>query len=464
MSIRIENIKVSVDGVELPMSVNKFPSPVVVGSGITISWSRPSITEHSGPTNLAFEMIRPAWSRVPAPPIGGIVRVTATWNYDQYPGNAASGLLFLGQIDSITERPRERTRPGFTDITGYSRFQITATDAIGVLQRSKIGAPPWPAESNLARVSRLLALFPTWLDTQIIASMTTGGLDVAPLDVDNRSAWEVLAQTLPVTDSLFAVGSNGLVQAIPTVTNGLLSGGTIYVQGGLWRTAGPDLGVLDASAIPDVERSDAWDTGVATVTVQHVFSTWPIQTTDPPEYAERSTTLGRRSAPGQALTLSAHRFRRTATETSQALSELDVSNMFDPSMVDLARRILASASDMPVSLPTLHLDLARETAGHACLARWMIPAGTERMSAAAFIRGLPSDAPALHKIMGGTLTLSTDPDEQTLDVQLQPYQITGYPGMTWADAAAHPAITFGTADGAWTNSEYLAYCNAVTYR
>lgn len=452
--ISVTDLAIRVDGVLLPSSPDAAPAPVVIGEGIVIEWGRETVLDHVGATSLTFGMIRPATSRMPLPRIGSEVTLhgTRTETYspsDQF-RDPAPVLLFRGVIDGVTEHPRERVRTP-ADLTGVTRHTITATDSVGVLQRMKIAAPPWPRETPAARYNRVRSIAGAGHMEGPLTVTTDGmpGGEVIPLDVDNRSAWEVLEQTMQVPHGYLVTNGTGRVDLW-----GVLEPNRRYVRRNVPQIqvaegSGYGTALLEAGGVEDIERSEAWDTGISTVTVAQHFTTQNVGV--PPEdyaEAERSVTLGRRAAPGQALQLASHRVEYTAARNSQELTALDVSGAIYSPAVALAQSILTATTDLPPSLPPLRINLSRyphsrdRQGREFSIVSKVIEAGGARTIAGVYIVGLPYGIPAGHVLLGGRIELAVDTTEQWVELTLAPHQMIGTRPLTFAAMQPYQDVTF----------------------
>ncbi len=458
--ISVTDLAIRVDGELLPSSPDAAPAPVVLGEGIVIEWGRETVLDHTGATSLTFGMIRPATSRMPLPRIGSVVTLhgVRTETHDELNRYTDSSpvLLFRGVIDGVVEHPRERVRTP-ADLTGVTRHTITATDSVGVLQRMKIGAQPWPRETPAARYNRVRALAAEHMEGPLtVTSDGMPGGEVIPLDVDNRSAWEVLDQTMQVPHGYLVTNGTGrvTVRGIAEPNRRYLQRNQpqVLAQDGTWYP----FGLLDAAGIEDIERAEAWDTGVSTVTVAQHFTTQKLAPAEDYAEAERSVTLGRRADPGQALQIDSHRVEYTRATTSQALGELNVSGaMYAPAMA-LAQAILDATTDLPPSLPALRMNLSRYPHQSGSIIREVLACGVARTLAEVYIVGLPYGIPAGHVLLGGRIELAVDTTDQWVELTLAPHQMIGTQPLTFAGMQPYQDVTFARLDGVASNHIYNA--------
>ena len=458
--ISVTRMAIRVDGVLLPSSPDAAPAPVVLGDGIVIEWGRESVLDHTGATALTFQMIRPATSRMPLPRIGSVVTLhgVRTETHDELNRytDSAPVLMFRGVIDGVVEHPRERVRRP-ADLTGVTRHTITATDSVGVLQRMKIGAQPWPRETPPSRYNRVRALAAEHMEGPLtVTSDGMPGGDVIPLDVDNRSAWEVLEQTMQVPHGYLVTNGTGrvAVRGIAEPNRRYLQRNTpqCNAQDGTWYP----FGLLDAAGIEDIERAEAWDTGVSTVTVAQHFTTQLGGIAEEYAEAERSVTLGRRANPGQALQIASHRVHATVARSSQELGELNVSGAMYPPAVALAQSILDATTDLPPSLPPLRMNLARYPHQAGTIITEVLACGIARTLAEVYITGLPYGIPAGHVLLGGRIDLSVDTEQQWVQLTLAPHQMIGTQPLTFADMQPYQDVTFDRLDGVASHHIYNA--------
>lgn len=462
--IRLAELQMKIDGAPAPITRAGLPAPVVVGESIVIEWSRPTVLMSSAPTTLEFEMIRPAWSKMPPPPLDARVELTAmvTGEGDwagTHPVEQDRQIIFKGWIDGVTEHPRERG----DELRGWARFTITATCAIGLLARTKIGEAPWPRELSIDRMMRIYALVPeafsgaptTW-DVNLIANHM-----VVERDVDSTPAMEILEAALDPAHQRLGIDSAGLINLVrpPWTSSGGIAGDTIYAVEAGWETSAGDLPIRLAGVTPAVERSRAWGTGISTVTVSHYIrgaDNWPEARA---ASAQRSLTFGSSTAAGQALTLSSDMITaHNAVEDPAQLADTPFTPA--PSMRVLAERLLAATTDNLPTVGALRWDLDqldRDTVGPLL---YVLPEGPARFPLLR-LPGVELGVPIAHLVSGGRLELSAT-GTQTLELHLQPLQMVGYSPVTFADLAPHASIRLDNNAGARDNRiHHLATTTSV---
>lgn len=441
--IRLTELQMTIDGAPAAITRDALPAPVVVGESIAIEWTRPTVLMSSAATTLQFEMIRPAWSKIPAPALDARVELTAMITSDGlgagvHPVEQSRQVIFTGWIDGVTEHPRERG----DELRGWTRFSITATCAIGLLARTKIGQPPWPRETPSARMMRIYAIVPeafssapnTW------GTLMPGG-ELVERDVDSTPAMEVLEACIDPSLNRFGLDSSGLLRLVPAPwfsTQGE-AGDFIYSSGSGWETTAADLPIGAARITPSVDRSRAWGTGISTVTVSHYIRGNDVYPEARAASAQRSITYGSSTAAGQALTISSDRITATSVQDPAALDTVPFTP--SPGMTELALRLLAATTDNLPAVAPLRWDLEHLDSIADGPVLYMLPEGVGRFPLVRLV-GVELGVPIAHLVSGGRLELSvTGP--QTLEVQLQPVQMVGYSLLTFGDLLASPQVQIG---------------------
>lgn len=431
--IRVTDMIMTIAGSAAAMSLDALPAPVVVGESIEIEWSRPTVLESAEPTTLTFEMIRPAWSKLPPPAQDSPITLTGVipeWLGD----DSKRETLFRGWIDSITQHPRERGG----DLTGLTRFTITATCAIGVLARTKIGDAPWPREEPRQRMARIYDLAPQCFtsDPATWEHPMPGGL-LVERDVDSTPAMQVLEATASPDSVWFTLDADtGLVALFeqPWYSNtGYHYGHQVYDHDTYgWLTNSTAWPITTAHAAPDVDRAQTWGTGLATVTVSHYLTGTAVSAA----YAantQRSRTYGRTTAPGQAITLASDRIEGSGATDEAELSDVPFNP--HPAMVDLAQALLAAGSQEESTIDTVTIPLAAVELSTSRALRDMLHVGPGRFQTI-YLPGVEFGVPLAYSVMGGRLSLSVL-GEQTVELTLAPVSQLGIIPLTYADVAPY---------------------------
>lgn len=422
----VTNMRLIVDGTELPRTADAMPAAVAAGEGIQLSFASELSFDHAGPATLEWQMIRPALSRLPLPAIDAVVELRA----DIHDASVREDrLLFRGRIDGITEHPRERYS---SDLDGIQRITLTATDAIGQLQRTRIGQPPWPAESPQARATRIYNLFPDLLTPPSTWTGSPGG-EVAPIDVDNRAPWEILTRSFPRPWGILATGDDGRVHSW---SNQYTShGGTLTRSGDdPWYLTGARPSPLSAHAITEIDRAESYATGISTVSISQVYTAAGHDPT------ERSVTYGNRHSAGQAVTIDTDLLATvtgdpsTVTVTPRSL------------LIDTAQEMLATAATAPASLDTLTAPLSQIDAYGVTE---LLQSGLQRWGTIVSLDTPMYGIPMGHLITGATFTLDVRPDRQTVELSVVPAQLGLYRSITFDGMSRHPEVVFADMRTTW---------------
>lgn len=189
----------------------------------TLTRSRSSGIEPPDPDRFTVDLTVPPGGT--APRLGDVVELSASPTY--VPGT--DDLTFIGQIESLRRRFHTFLRPDGTtfDATVYA---IAATDWFGVLARRTVGDVPWPREQIPDRWNRLSALVP---DVPMVTRADYSGDDVvAPRDVDNTSALQLLRDTVALHDDDLFINVSGEIDA--------RSRSVVLTAPDLWNTTLPD--------------------------------------------------------------------------------------------------------------------------------------------------------------------------------------------------------------------------------
>lgn len=447
--IRVTDMIMTINGSQAAMSLDALPAPVVVGDSLEVEWSRPTVLESADPTTLTFEMIRPAWSKIAPPAQDSPVLLTGMISHEPGWWQEADDhreTIFRGWIDSVTQHPRERG----DDLAGLTRFTITATCAIGVLARTKIGSAPWPREAPEQRMRRIYNLAPQCFDSDPLTWWTNGvmnGGELVERDVDSTPAMEVLNAAASPEATWFCLDEDsGLVNIVAqpwyaqtgnTFGDKLVNDLPPTEDGGPWRVSQAIVGKIEAAQVmPDTDRAQTWGTGLATVTVSHYIrggDNHPAYSAN----AQRSRTYGRTTAPGQALTLASDRI-----EGSTAQQEGDLNDVpFTPfsSMVELAQALLAAGDSDAPTVESVTIPLGEVLLEQSWSLRDMLHVGPGRYQRLA-LAGVELGVPIAQRVMGGRLSLSVN-GEQSLELDLAPVAPEGIVPLTIGDLSKHPGIT-----------------------
>lgn len=448
----LSSLRVTVNGAALPMSKTALSGvePVVLGDSIEVRWSRASALDHAGPTTLTFRMVRPATSLMPPPAKGAKVTVTCRETgrdpaYDRdgneigYSSVDKTHLVFTGEIDgSVEHAPGDR----------WQFITVTATDAIGVAARTYISAPPWPWEERSVRLARLRALAPALFDTAARFENLIGN-SVAPIDIDNRTLWDVLTSQVDVSSGVLAPSTSGLISITDLYYSmGGWTGITSEPVFGTWLRAVPNRIVgafcqeVPAAACEELDRADSWDSGVSTVTVEQSYcgtrpsddgKTWVRDF-----YTTRSVVYGQRTRPGRAMRITSDISSDTGVRSSEEMDRLDVSSAVNGAAKRLAECVVASAGKGVRAVDSLTIRLARARPGWST---WLLATGPDRFTAMLAVTNGPLGVSRSHTVTGCTLRLSTDLDKCVAVVELDPVQLAGIDPVPISDFVARPDLT-----------------------
>lgn len=451
--IRVTDMIMTINGSPAAMTLDALPAPVVIGDALEVEWERPTVLDSAGPTTLTFEMIRPAWSKMPPPAKDSPVTLTGIISHE--PGWTAEEdddreTVFRGWIDSVTQHPRERG----DDLGGLTRFTITATCAIGVLSRTKIGSPPWPREEPAQRMHRVYSIAPQCFDSDPLTWEASGVMETGTLverDVDSTPAMDVLnAAVGPEATWMCLERTSGLVHIMAQpwyAQTGNTFGDKITndLEGGRWRVSQASFasGVVEgAHVMPDTDRAQMWDTGLSTVTVSHYIR----GNNYTPAYGsstQRSRTYGQTTGTGQALTIASDLLEGSSAEEEGELSEVPFTPF--PTMVELAQSLLRAGTVDAPAVESVTIPLAEVPLEDSWHLREMLHVGPGRFQRLA-LAGVELGVPIPQRVMGGRLSLSVN-GEQTLELTLATIDTEGIVPLTYADLMAHDDITFETFGG-----------------
>lgn len=339
-----------------------------------------------------------------------------------------SNVSFVGQVESLA-RTRRVLRNADGSTFQATVYEVAATDLFGVLARRTIGDEPWPAEQVPDRWNRIRALVP---DVPMVERADHSGFDfVAPRDVDNTSALQLLRDTVAMIDNELFIDVDGQIAYVPrnqTITAPDLwdpDESEPYVRGGAFATIH-----LPATAFAD--PGDVLDYDLV-VNVARV--TGKQDGTEPGEYADRIVTFTNAES-------RARHGESTWSVTGDGYA--DGTNVPDVDAMPAARRarrLVDSAGDPLWRLAgqvQVVPHLVADDGGGMSWITQLLDAG--RMTPVVMLDGAP-EGRDIWRVIGLQATWGSDAVE-ALALDVEPYEMAGPLGLTFTAVNTSPPLTF----------------------
>lgn len=400
-------------------------TPVIIG-GVQIRWSRPASVLHPDPTEASLTILKPrdyTW-----PDLGIDTRLTIAWT-----SGGIETVVFDGYVDRIASQPPERRR-----IRGRLVHTVTidAIDPIGRLSRVRFGEAPWGGQSSASRVFKLRPHLPdlsSYYLTDIAQPPNTDDRYTRAryLDVDSRSPIEV-AQELVIGHRRVLMA--GTSPARPTVNHYPIASrtlGAIKLENGT-ATYVPASGQvasveLPAWAVDDTERVQSFDSAISSVTVNYQLGAM-----DRPDTITRdvSRTWGDPSAPGTSISIDTQSVSVQYLPVPYSDEQFQDLQPLDPQHAEFWASLVTPNKRGIVRLGTLRIPWNRLGDEHAATMRTLTHIA-DRYGTAVHFTGITPDVSPLQVPIAGTLTLSGDPDECVLELEVEPFELSADRAVEW---------------------------------
>ena len=408
--------------------------PVIAG-GVQIRWSRPASVMHPDPTEASLTILKPrdyTW-----PDLGIDTRLTIAWT-----AGGVETIVFDGYVDRIASQPPEGRR-----IRGRLVHTVTidAIDPIGRMSRVRFGEEPWGVQSSASRVFDLRPYLPDLSSADLSEIAQPPNTDdrytrARYLDVDSRSPIEVAQELVIGHRRVLMAGTSA---ARPTVNHYPIASrklGAIKLQNGT-ATYEPASGQvasveLPAWAVDDTERVQSFDSAITSVTVSYQLGAM-----DRPDVTTRdvSRTWGDSSAPGTSLRIDTQSVSVQYLPVPYSDDQFQELQPLDPQHAEFWASLVTPNTRGIVRLGSLRIPWNRLGDEHTA-AMQALTHITDRFGTAVHFTGITPDVSPLQIPIGGTLTLSGDPDECVLELEVEPFELSAPGAVEWR--------TFGLAPGA----------------
>lgn len=399
-------------------------------SPATIRWGYNDSLDRPSPSTLDLRVTVPDGQ--PWPQYGD--RVVVSTRYQSYdPDTGLEGftsdpyVLFSGEVDGATRSRVTLTsaldqRNGDPLVEGWG-ITVTASGDIARLARTKLGDEPWPEQSASARAKRIAELVAPRVDLgpdgSSIVGETGGNYQLRARDVDAFSALEAILLTTSPEPNLLYEGHPGPALASLSVLprlQRLSTGGPAWIE--RFESDPTETFWISADALGDGSR----ELNVASV-VNLASVRYPVPDPDRPgDYRDATYSVGDGAS---------------ADLYGQSEWRLDTDALDAPGiMAHRLRRGIAARSAEQWSLPTptvVHLDRFASPYLYRLLP-------SHPGSPVLLVDG-PDDVDPFLRIIGGTVTLHGDPQQQAVEVVLEPASNAVTKVVTLADLADFPIDT-----------------------
>lgn len=425
--------------------------PVIAG-GVQVRWSRPASVLHPDPTEASITILKPrdyTW-----PDLGIDTRLTIAWS-----SGGVETIVFDGHVDRIASQPPERRR-----IRGRLVHTVTidAIDPIGRLSRVRFGEQPWDVQTSASRVLKLRPHLPDLSSSYLGEILQPGNTDerftrARYLDVDSRSPIEV-AQELVIGHRRVLMA--GTSPARPTVDHFPIASrklGAIKLENGT-ATYVPATGQvasveLPAWAVDDTERVQSFDSAISSVTVNYQLGAM-----DNPGSMNRevSRTWGDPTAPGTSISIDTQSVSVQYLPVPYTDEQFQDLQPLDPQHADFWSSLVTPNNRGIVRLGTLRIPWHRLGDEHAAAMRTLTHI-TDRYGTAVHFTGITPDVSPLQVPIAGTLTLSGDPAECVLELEVEPFELSAPGAVEWRTFGLEPgAVELYQSDFTFHESAYAS--------
>lgn len=385
-------------------------SPVTIIAPTVIEWGRASGQSHADPGQVTLQ----------ARAAAGHDETWCQWDTEVEIHVEIDGAwILVGRCWIVTV-----TRSSITAATGAKLwgYQLVCQDIVGRAASTRLAADPWPSQSALARA----AAVNTASQAGPLASFTNGGYPssastVAPRDVDNLPAIDVLRRTIALTLGMRAHELPDGVGAHAGVGNVMIFDPGVYGTGIIITTTGRQAVQAPATAIEDTGRQ--WDRGTR---LDSITVSYPVN--GPDGWQEVTETINSGDRRGSSSEL------RLVTDHTSAFLVANLRTLLAVLLTEGA----TSAARLPGS-PRIRVDLLPP----ATLVE-LIQIG-RRGSAVVEILDPALDLDDVQTVLAGRLTL----DERGLDLALTlaPARLDGVRPLRWDD-------THNRENTAWSRFEH----------
>lgn len=400
-----------------------------------IAWSCATGRDHQEPGTAQLTLItdqrRPDWMHWDA-----AVTVTAHTSTGYRPGardpddlyswfgSGGELLLFRGWVESVTTRRRDTEPPTWEHV-------LDCTDGIGRAASTMVGDTPWPTEFMQYRWPRIIKLTP-WDGVMPWGALDPGRV-VAAVDVDNRSLLDLMQETADSGFGRVVIGWDGRIDVTPVLPGNQLA----------WFWNGPADTRAVAAPILNIDASELYETPTITSRDQRITRvTIAYVTEDDGELTDRRITLDRR-VPGASSVVSLT--GRAVVRPEFAPKETTLSGEIAWARSLLSAEIEPRFSEpVGLALSTIYLDDGEDRA-----VLYYLCSLETRGRQLVRITNAPQGIAEIQRVIGVSLTIASDPRDQSLDLTLEPASATGQRALRIDDfryIQRAPWLTDGSTD------------------
>lgn len=406
---------------------------VVVADTLRITWSRPASVLPPEATELQLTLWKPhdhTW-----PDVDIDTRLTVSWTIEE-----VEVVVFDGYVDAVTSHPAE---PGLLDGRRWHAVTIAAICPIGRYSRVRFGEEPWPIEHSNTRAARFRGLLPGWSSPTLTEINQVPNTDrrftrAARVDVDSRSPIEVAQELVTSHRGFLYAASTEVTPAVKVATMARRTLGSITLSGGVasYVPASGQIATVElpAWAVDNTDKAKSFDSAISAVTVRYALGAM-----DQPDTTVRdvSKTWGDPNVPGATIAIDTQSVSVQYLPVPYSDDQFEKLQPEPPLNADFWGSLVQPNNRGLVRLGALRIPLSRLGDEHRAALRTLTHL-TGRWGTAVHFSGITPDVSPLQVPIGGTLTLSGDPNLCELSLEVEPFELSAPGSVAWRTFADAP--------------------------